>query len=256
MIGQLRTAANSVASGAGATATTLATIRQRTDALDQPNQHGASTAATFAQAADKFTQSSRALAPRCATPASSPTPLVRLPAGPRQRRPPHGSSAAIGNVVNLIAQIARQTTLLALNSTHRGGAGGRCQGLRRGRRRGQGAGGRPSKRPRKSPEDRGAAARRGAVSVDAVHRITQAIEAIRPVFETVNGAVNEQNETTGEISGNAASASNFIASVGGGAIKPIGARPRRPRPMAKCRQGRPGRHLCCQEIAGGAAAAA
>ena len=61
--------------------------------------------------------------------------------------------------------------------------------------------------------------RDAAGSVDAVHRISQAIEAIRPVFETVNGAVNEQNETTGEISGNAASASSFIASVGDSAAE-------------------------------------
>ena len=53
-----------------------------------------------------------------------------------------------------------------------------------------------------------------AGSVDAVHRISQAIEAIRPVFEIVNGAVAEQTETTGEISDNAATASSFIVAVG------------------------------------------
>jgi methyl-accepting chemotaxis protein len=45
-------------------------------------------------------------------------------------------------------------------------------------------------------------------------RISQAIEAIRPVFEHVNGAVAEQNQTTSEMSENAASASHFIVSVG------------------------------------------
>jgi methyl-accepting chemotaxis protein len=47
-----------------------------------------------------------------------------------------------------------------------------------------------------------------------VHRISQAIEAIRPVFENVNGAVAAQNETTGEMSANVATASSFIISVG------------------------------------------
>ena len=56
--------------------------------------------------------------------------------------------------------------------------------------------------------------RDAAGSVDAVHRISQAIEAIRPVFENVNGAVAEQNQTTGEMAENAASASHFIVSVG------------------------------------------
>src|SRR5262249_15145869 len=51
------------------------------------------------------------------------------------------------------------------------------------------------------------------------HRIAQAIEAIRPVFENVNGAVAEQSATTGEMSENAASASSFIASVGDSAFE-------------------------------------
>ncbi len=58
-----------------------------------------------------------------------------------------------------------------------------------------------------------------AGSVDAVHRISQAIEAIRPVFANVNGAVAEQNQTTGEMSENAASASHFIVSVGDSAAE-------------------------------------
>jgi len=53
-----------------------------------------------------------------------------------------------------------------------------------------------------------------AGSVDAVHRISQAIEAIRPVFGNVNGAVAEQNRTTSDMSDNAAKASRFIVSVG------------------------------------------
>src|SRR5439155_1565868 len=61
--------------------------------------------------------------------------------------------------------------------------------------------------------------RDAAGSVDAVHRISQAIEAIRPVFETVNRAVAEQNHTTSEMSENAASASSFIASVGDSAVE-------------------------------------
>ena len=58
-----------------------------------------------------------------------------------------------------------------------------------------------------------------AGSADAVHRISQAIEAIRPVFETVNDAVTEQNATTGEVSGNAANASQFIVAVGDSAAE-------------------------------------
>jgi methyl-accepting chemotaxis protein len=55
--------------------------------------------------------------------------------------------------------------------------------------------------------------------VDAVHRIAQAIEAIRPVFENVNGAVAEQNQTTGTMSDNAAATSRFIVAVGDSAAE-------------------------------------
>src|SRR5258708_13386295 len=118
MIRQLERAAHSVADGAEATAATLSTIRQRTDALTGHTCAAQGTATTFSQAADNFTHSAQGIgsqvrnASKLADEASAAAEEASLNVG-RLRE----SSAAIGNVVNLIAQIARQTTLLALNST-------------------------------------------------------------------------------------------------------------------------------------------
>src|SRR5882672_3383395 len=61
MIRQLERAAHSVAGGAEATAATLATIRQRTDALTGRTSAAQNTATTFSQVADKFTQSAESI---------------------------------------------------------------------------------------------------------------------------------------------------------------------------------------------------
>src|SRR5436305_11989285 len=61
MIRQLERAANSVAGGAEATAATLSTIRQRTDALTGHTSSAQSTATTFSEAAEKFTQSAEGI---------------------------------------------------------------------------------------------------------------------------------------------------------------------------------------------------
>jgi methyl-accepting chemotaxis protein len=118
MIRQLERAAHSVAGGAEATATTLSTIRQRTDALTGRASAAQSTATTFSQAADKFTQSADGIGVqvRDAGKLADQAGAAAHEAGLTMDRLKE-SSAAIGNVVNLIAQIARQTTLLALNST-------------------------------------------------------------------------------------------------------------------------------------------
>jgi methyl-accepting chemotaxis protein len=221
MIRQLERAANSVAGGAEATAATLSTIRRRTDALTGRTAAAQGTATTFSHAADKFTDSAQGIgsqvrdagkladqAGEAARQASANVDRLRE------------SSAAIGNVVNLIAQIARQTTLLALNSTieaARAGEAGRgfavvATEVKALAVQTQNA----TKEITKKIE---ALQRDAAGSVDAVHRISQAIEAIRPVFENVNGAVAEQNATTGEMADNAASASSFIASVGDSATE-------------------------------------
>jgi methyl-accepting chemotaxis protein len=130
------------------------------------------------------------------------------------------SSAAIGNVVNLISQIARQTTLLALNSTieaARAGEAGRGFAVVAAEVKALAV--QTQSATEEITRNIEALQRDATGSVEAVHRISLTIEAIRPVFENVNGAVAEQNQTTGEMSGNATSASQFIVSVGDSAIQ-------------------------------------
>jgi methyl-accepting chemotaxis protein len=221
MIRRLERAAHSVAGGADATAATLATIRTRTDALSGRSSAAQSTAATFASAAEKFTQSAHGIgeqvreAGKLADLANEAAQEARANVD-RLRE----SSAAIGNVVNLIAQIARQTTLLALNSTieaARAGAAGKgfavvATEVKALAVQTQSATEEITRKIETLQKD-------AAGSADAVHRISQAIEAIRPVFDTVNGAVAEQNATTSEVSGNAATASQFIVAVGDSAAE-------------------------------------
>src|SRR5450631_2689011 len=204
MIRQLERAAHSVAGGADATAATLSTIRQRTDALTGRTSAAQSTATTFSADAGKLADQASAAAQE------AQLNVDRL----------RESSAAIGNVVNLIAQIARQTTLLALNSTieaARAGTAGRgfavvATEVKALAVQTQLATEEITKKIEALQKD-------AAGSVDAVHRIAEAIAAIRPVFANVNGAVAEQNQTTGEISHNAATASSFIVSVGDSAAE-------------------------------------
>jgi methyl-accepting chemotaxis protein len=216
MIRQLERAANSVASGAQATAVTLSAIRERADALSGRSSTAQDTASTFARSAEKFTQSADGIgaqvrsASQLADEAASAAEQARLNVD-RLRE----SSGAIGQVVGLIAQIARQTTLLALNSTieaARAGEAGRgfavvATEVKALAVQTQSATEEITKKIEALQKD-------AAGSAEAVHRIAQAIEAIRPVFENVNGAVAEQNKTTREMSDNVGSASHFIASVG------------------------------------------
>lgn len=219
MIRQLDRAAGAVAAGADSTAATLAAIRSRTDALTSRTSTAQSAADSFAQAADAFTHSAEGIgtqvreAGRLADEASE----AAREAGANVDRL-RESSAAIGNVVNLIASIAKQTTLLALNSTieaARAGAAGRGFAVVASEVKALAV-----QTQNATEEIRGkidALQQDAASSIEAVHRISEAIDAIRPVFGHVSDAVTEQNAATADMAGNAAAASNFIASVGTGA---------------------------------------
>lgn len=216
MIRQLERAASSVASGAQSTAVTLSEIRQRTDHLTEHTSTAKETAATFSQAADKFSHSADGInsqvreAGRLADQAGD----AAREAGANVDRL-RESSAAIGNVVNLIATIAKQTTLLALNSTieaARAGDAGRGFAVVASEVKALAVQTQNATEEIKRKID--ALQQDAATSIDAVHRISAAIDAIRPVFGNVNQAVAEQGSTTSEMASNAAVASNFIASVG------------------------------------------
>ena len=221
MIRQLERAAHSVAGGAEATAATLSTIRQRTDALTGRTSAAQSTATTFSQAADKFTHSAEGIGSqvRDASQLADQASAAAREASANVDRL-RESSAAIGNVVNLIAQIARQTTLLALNSTieaARAGAAGRGFAVVATEVKALAV--QTQHATEEITRKIDALQKDAAGSVDAVHRIAVAIEAIRPVFENVNGAVAEQNATTREMGENVASTSHFIVSVGDSATE-------------------------------------
>jgi methyl-accepting chemotaxis protein len=216
MIRQIERAANRVAGGAQATAATLTTIRQRADALTGRTSAAQDTATTFVRAAENFAQSAHGIeqqvhdAGRLTDEASAAAHEARQIVD-RLRE----SSAAIGNVVNLIAQVARQTTLLALNSTieaARAGAAGRGFAVVATEVKALAV--QTQNATEEITRKIAALQKDAAGSADAVHRISQSIEAIRPVFAHVNGAVAEQNRTTSAMSGNAESASQFIISVG------------------------------------------
>src|SRR3981189_3349061 len=199
MIRQLERAANSVAGGAEATAATLTTIRQRTDALTDRTTAAQGTATTFSQAADKFTHSAQGRGDQVRAPgkaADQASKAARDASANVDRL--RESSAAIGNVVNLIAQIARQTTLLALNSTieaARAGEAGRGFAVVATEVKALAV--QTQNATEEITKKIEALQRDAAGSVDAVHRISQAIELIRPVFDNVNGAAAEQSQTNG-----------------------------------------------------------
>jgi methyl-accepting chemotaxis protein len=97
--------------------------------LTESTRAAKTTATTLSQAADKFTHSAQDIGSQVRD-----TSMIADQAGAAAREASlnvyrlRDSSAAIGNVVNLIALIAKQTALLALNSTieaARAGAAGR-----------------------------------------------------------------------------------------------------------------------------------
>jgi methyl-accepting chemotaxis protein len=218
MIRDVAGAAASVRSGASASAEALAAIQARTATLAAQAQDAKRDALLVADATVELAQSSNEIDKqvRAAGALTDDAGDAALAAN-RSVDELKASSAEIGKVVNLIATIARQTNLLALNATieaARAGAAGRGFAVVAAEVKALSVQTQTATEEIKRKIDMLQNA--AAISIAAVHRISEATKAVRPVFSSIAGAIEHQVETTDGLSRNASDNSRFIGDVADG----------------------------------------
>lgn len=219
MIRDVGSAADVVRLGTQFSSQALDAIRARAETLAGMSHDAKLDTQQFAQATEELAQSSGeigrrvreadALAKEAGDATSAATQSVD---GLR------ASSSDIGDVVNLIASIARQTNLLALNATieaARAGAAGRGFAVVASEVKALSVQTQQATEQIKRKID--LLQRDAGASITAVHRIAEVIDTIRPLFSAVAGAVDQQAATTSDLSRNATDTSNFVATVADGA---------------------------------------
>jgi methyl-accepting chemotaxis protein len=221
MIQGVQAAANSVHEGASASAKGLDAIRQRSEHLAKLSRDAKEDAFQLASATEEFAASSTEIS-RQVTDASSLTDeahRVARAAG-QSLDGLKSSSGEIGNVVSLIAAIAKQTNLLALNAkieAARAGSAGRGFAVVADEVKAL------SVETQKAIEEIthkiGKLQQDAAESIAAVNRITEVMQAIQPVFTAVAGAAVQQTATTEDLARNAGQSSRFVTTVADGAIE-------------------------------------
>lgn len=218
MISAVQQAANSVQQGTSATAQALAAIRQRSEALAKQSRTAKEDAFQLAAATEEFAASATEIS-RQVNDASGLTGEAHQVAGAAARSLDglKSSSGEIGNVVNLIAAIAKQTNLLALNAkieAARAGEAGKGFAVVADEVKAL------SVETQKATEEIavriGQLQRDAAQSIAAVNRITEVMESIQPVFTAVAGAAVQQTSTTNDLARSAADSSRFVTTVADG----------------------------------------
>ena len=218
MIREVERAAASVRGGASATAEALTAIRASTEGLSAKSQDAKRDADQVAGATFELAQSSNEIDQQARVAGSLTNDASDAATAANQSVDGlKSSSAEIGKVVDLIANIAQQTNLLALNATieaARAGQAGRgfavvASEVKALSVQTQIATGEIKRKIEKLQND-------AAFSIAAVHRISEATKAVRPVFSNIASAVQSQAETTNGLSRNASQSSHFIGAVADG----------------------------------------
>jgi methyl-accepting chemotaxis protein len=219
IIREVAGAAAAVRGGASASAEALSAIRTRTEGLAGKSHGARQDAEDVAAATMDLVQSSAEIDDQvrkahALTDAASEAAL----AANHSVDALASSSTEIGQVVSLIASIARQTNLLALNATieaARAGAAGRGFSVV------------AAEVKELSVQTQAATdsirqkidllQKDAQLSIASVHRIADATKAVRSVFASIAAAVEHQVATAGGLSQNASDTSRFVGAVAEGA---------------------------------------
>jgi len=221
MIRGVEGAAAAVHEGTSASVNALEAIRQRSEALARQSSDAKRDVSQLAGATEELAASSTEIT-RQVDHASTLTTQVHQVASAAGRSLDglKQSSGQIGNVISVIAAIAKQTNLLALNAkieAARAGAAGRGFAVVADEVKAL------SVETQKATDE--IAGRIGTLQHDAaeliaaVNKIVGMIETVQPVFGAVAAAAVEQNSTTSELARNAGVSSQFVTAVADGAVE-------------------------------------
>jgi methyl-accepting chemotaxis protein len=218
MIREVERAAAAVRGGASASAEALTAIRSSTEIIAAKSQDAKRDADQVAGATYELAQSSSQIDQQVRVASSLTDDAGDAATAANQSVDGlKSSSAEIGQVVNLIANIAQQTNLLALNATieaARAGQAGRGFAVVAAEVKALSVQTQTATEAIKLKIEK--LQNDAALSIAAVHRISEATKAVRPVFSSIAGAVQSQAETTNGLSRNASQSSHFIGAVADG----------------------------------------
>lgn len=219
MIRDVHRTSDAVRTGIQSSSEALQSIRERSETLAGRTSSAKDDAAQLATATEEFASSANEIlrqvreagdltdgATRAAQAASHSIDGLK------------SSSSEIGQVINLIASIAKQTNLLALNATieaARAGEAGR--GFSVVANEVKGLSSQTQKATDEITRKIELLQHNAAQSIDALNNVATAIEAIRPVFSAVSASVDQQQSATNDLAKTAGETSQFVASVADGA---------------------------------------
>ena len=219
MIRDVQRTSDAVRQGIQSSAQALLAIRNRSEALAAISKSAKDDSINLAATTEEFASSSNEILRQvreASALADGATQAAQ--AATRSVDGLKSSSGEIGNVIHLIASIAKQTNLLALNATieaARAGEAGRGFAVVASEVKALSA--QTQKATDEITRKIELLQHNAALSIMALGDVAGSIEAIRPVFRAVAASVDQQDATTNDLARSATETSQFVANVADGA---------------------------------------